>query len=147
MPGKKMLEDLNIAIDGVSGCGKSSTAKHIAKILELKYLDTGAMYRAVTFSFLENAVNLSNEKSVREALKRIDITVKYSEEKERFETYLNGRNVEDEIRQSHIADNVSYVSSIPEVRKFLVEQQQSIARKGGVIMDGRDIGTKVMARR
>lgn len=135
---------INIAIDGLSGCGKSSTAKSVAKKLGLIYLDTGAMYRAVTLYFQKNNIDLNNSDEINNSLPKIHIEIRYSQQLDSFETYLNGINVESEIRSSEVAAQVSQVSAVALVREYLVRQQQEIAQLGGVIMDGRDIGTVVM---
>lgn len=137
------MRKIIIAIDGYSACGKSTTAKKVAAKLGYGYIDTGAMYRSVTLYFHENYVNLTNPKAIREALDNIQIQFIYNPKTERNETFLNGLNVEDEIRKMYISEKVSEVSVIPEVRKTMVALQQKLARKKGFVMDGRDIGTAV----
>lgn len=137
------MKKIVIAIDGYSACGKSSTAKRVASKLNYAYIDTGAMYRAVTYYFLENYVNLTNPKSVEEALKKIHIEFHHNSRINENETYLNGLNVEDEIRQMPVSDKVSEVSALPAVRHCMVDLQRKMGRKKGVVMDGRDIGTAV----
>lgn len=133
-----------IAIDGFSACGKSTTAKEVARILNYSYIDSGAMYRAVTLYFQRYHISLSNPKEVQKALQNIDITFNPNANKDGIsDTYLNGLNVEDEIRKMYISENVSQVSAIKEVRTALVDQQRKLGRKKGVVMDGRDIGTVV----
>jgi CMP/dCMP kinase len=136
------LRKIVIAIDGYSACGKSTTAKQVASILGYRYIDTGAMYRAVTLFFLDHHVALTNPKEVDRALQQIQITFKVNS-KNSSETYLNGLNVERQIRAMRVSENVSQVSTIKAVRQALVEQQRRMAREKGVVMDGRDIGTVV----
>lgn len=137
------MKKIIIAIDGHSACGKSTTAKHVAAALGYAYIDTGAMYRAVTLYFHEHYVNLSNPKSVDEALKNIHISFVFNEKTQRSDTYLNGLNVENEIRKMYISEKVSEVSALAAVRHSMVAQQQKMGRKKGIVMDGRDIGTRV----
>jgi cytidylate kinase len=137
------MKDLVIAIDGNSGCGKSSTAKVLAQKLKYIYIDSGAMYRAVTLFFIKHGIDLQNERDVEEALKQIDISFKYNIETGKSETYLNRKNVENEIRQMEVSNLVSPVSEISQVRRKLVEQQRRLSEGKGVVMDGRDIGTVV----
>ncbi|RRB06380.1 (d)CMP kinase [Larkinella rosea] len=132
-----------IAIDGFSSCGKSTTAKQVAARMGYAYIDTGAMYRSVTLYFLENHIALTNPKAVLDALPHIHITFNFNPKTGRNETCLNGLNVEEEIRKMYISNIVSEVSAIPEVRYAMVAQQQKLGRRRGVVMDGRDIGTKV----
>ena len=136
------LKKLVIAIDGYSACGKSTTAKQVASVLGYRYIDTGAMYRAVTLYFLDHHVALTNPREVSRALQQIQITSKVNS-KNVSETFLNGLNVEKEIRKMRISENVSQVSTLKEVRDALVEQQRRMARDKTVVMDGRDIGTVV----
>jgi cytidylate kinase len=137
------MKKIIIAIDGNSGCGKSSTAKAIAKELQYIYIDTGAMYRAVTYFFLKNDIDLSNERDVANALEQIDISFEYNMSTGKNETYLNGKNVEYQIRQMNVSNMVSPVSEISAVRRKLVDQQRRMGQQKGVVMDGRDIGTVV----
>ena len=131
-----------IAVDGYSACGKSTTARAVAGILGYRYIDTGAMYRAVTLYFLEHHISLTNPREVARALDQIHITFKVNK-KNVSEAYLNGLNVEKEIRKMRISDNVSQVSTIKDVRVAMVEQQRRMGKERGVVMDGRDIGTVV----
>ncbi|MFW5761139.1 MAG: (d)CMP kinase [Cyclobacteriaceae bacterium] len=132
-----------IAIDGHSGCGKSTTAKAVAARLGFKYLDSGAMYRAVTLYFLRHNVNISDDLEVTQALNNIKLDFIYSDFKQRYETILNGDNVEDNIRKSEISDKVSEISALPPVRFALIDKQRQLAKEGSIVMDGRDIGTTV----
>ena len=136
------LRKIVIAIDGYSACGKSTTAKRVASILGYRYIDTGAMYRAVTLYFLEHHISLTNPKEVSKALQQVQVVFKVNS-KNISETYLNGLNVEHDIRKMRISENVSQVSTLKDVRRALVEQQRRMAKEKGVVMDGRDIGTVV----
>ncbi|WP_130273948.1 (d)CMP kinase [Cecembia calidifontis] len=137
------MQKIVIAIDGYSGCGKSSTAKAVAKILGYTYIDSGAMYRAATLYFLKHQIDLSDKAAVNKALKHIQISFQTDKASGQQETYLNGENVEQQIRSMEVSDFVSEVSKIKEVRKELVSQQQQLGKAKGVVMDGRDIGTVV----
>lgn len=137
------MKKIIIAIDGNSGCGKSSTAKAIARELQYIYIDTGAMYRAVTLFFIEHGVDLKNDTDVTQALQQIDISFEFNRNTGRNETYLNGMNVEHDIRQMEVSNLVSPVSEISRVRRKLVDQQRRLGQQKGVVMDGRDIGTVV----
>ncbi|MEM6321930.1 MAG: (d)CMP kinase [Bacteroidota bacterium] len=130
-----------IAIDGFSACGKSTLAKDLGKILGYAYIDTGAMYRAVTLYFLENQVELKDEKEVATALGQIQIEFVNRDGQNR--TFLNGKDVEEEIREMYVSQSVSPVAAVSAVRRALVAQQQQMGKKKGVILDGRDIGTVV----
>jgi CMP/dCMP kinase len=136
------LKKIVIAIDGYSACGKSTTAKQVASVLGYRYIDTGAMYRAVTLYFLDHHVALTNPKEVSKALNEIQIAFKVNS-KNISETFLNGLNVEQAIRKMRVSQNVSQVSAIKAVRFSLVDQQRKLAKEKGVVMDGRDIGTVV----
>jgi CMP/dCMP kinase len=136
------LRKIVIAIDGYSACGKSTTAKHVASILGYRYIDTGAMYRAVTLHFLDHHVSLTNPKEISKALQQINVSFKVNS-KNISETYLNGLNVENDIRKMRISEHVSNVSAIKEVRTAMVEQQRRLGKEKAVVMDGRDIGTVV----
>lgn len=136
------LRKIVIAIDGYSACGKSTTAKEVAQILGYRYIDSGAMYRAVTLYFLDHHVALSNPKEVAKALSNIRITF-HVNKRGVTETYLNGLNVEKDIRKMRISENVSPVSTIKAVRDAMVEQQRKLGKEKGIVMDGRDIGTVV----
>jgi len=137
------MKKIVIAIDGYSACGKSSTAKAVALNLGYAYLDSGAMYRAVTLYFHEHFVNLENPVSIRKALENIHINFIYNPKTGKNETFLNGLNVEEEIRKMYISDKVSEVSTIADVRYTLVTIQKKLGKAKGVVMDGRDIGTTV----
>ncbi|MDA8886297.1 (d)CMP kinase [Bacteroidia bacterium] len=132
-----------IAIDGHSSCGKGTLAKNLAKELGYLFIDSGAMYRAVTLYLLRNNIPLEEVAEDPALLGNIKITFVYDAEKSFYETYLNGENVEKEIRSMEVSRRVSPVSAIRTVRLFLVAQQQNIGANRGVVMDGRDIGTVV----
>jgi cytidylate kinase len=135
------MNKINIAIDGYSACGKSSTAKAVAKALHYIYIDSGAMYRVVTYYFLKNDINIENSDSVIAALR--DIHIHFESNDKGWTTYLNNENVEDKIRTLEVSEAVSPVSAISPVRNKLVTLQQSLGENKGVVMDGRDIGTVV----
>lgn len=140
------MPDITIAIDGYSSTGKSTIAKQLAKYLGYVYVDTGAMYRAVTFYAMQNGFIDENDFRVNdfvEKLHDIDISFKFNKDLGFAEVYLNGENVEKEIRTLKVSSFVSKVSAIPEVRYQLVKQQQQMGKDKGVVMDGRDIGTVV----
>ena len=136
-----------IAVDGYSSCGKSTFAKAIAKRLGYAYIDSGAMYRATTLYGLQNGIfdanGILNVPKLTEALPLINITFRFNGEKQRNETFLNGVCVEDEIRTIVVADKVSRVAEIGEVREQMVRLQQQMGKEKGIVMDGRDIGTVV----
>jgi cytidylate kinase len=136
-----MNKNIVIAIDGYSSCGKSTLAKALAKKLNFIYIDSGAMYRAVTLYFLRNNIDLENSKLVKEALNNIHIDFQTINNQTLI--MLNGEDVSKEIRQMHIAEKVSTISAIKEVRFEMVRQQQRMGKSGSIVMDGRDIGTVV----
>ncbi len=137
-----MLKKIIIAIDGFSSCGKSTVARQLASELGYIYIDSGAMYRAVTYYFLKNKVDIHNEAAVEEALHHIHITFHLNEAKQP-EVYLNDENIEKQIRTMEVSSYVSPVSTIKAVRQAMVKQQQKMGDKKGIVMDGRDIGTTV----
>jgi len=141
-----MSKKIIIAIDGWSSCGKSTLAKELAKELGYLYVDSGAMYRAITLYFLRNHVDWTDKNEVKNALDEISLEFIYNEKSQQSEMHLNGENVEYVIRDLVVAEKVSDVAAIKEVRKFAVEQQQLMGKKKGVIMDGRDIGTVVFPK-
>jgi cytidylate kinase len=140
------VQKIIIAVDGFSGCGKSTTAKSVASALGYSYIDSGAMYRAVTLYFDQNYINLTDTKKILKALDNIHITFEFNSKIGGSETFLNGLNVEEEIRTMYISERVSAVSAIPEVRHAMVHLQQKLGKKGGIVMDGRDIGTTVFPK-
>lgn len=131
------MKEIIIALDGYSGTGKSSTAKQVANRLGYTYIDSGAMYRAVTLHFINGDVDIANIDQVKGALKSCNITFVDNQ------THLNGENVEGKIRSLEVSNKVSQVSAISEVRQKLVEQQRQMSVHKRVVMDGRDIGTVV----
>ncbi|GAA4326863.1 (d)CMP kinase [Christiangramia aestuarii] len=141
-----MEKKITIAIDGHSSTGKSTVAKRLAKELGYVYVDTGAMYRAVTL-YMMRKVFVSKDNFNKEAILRhlpfVDLEFKLNEETGNADMYMEGENVENEIRYMEVSEQVSRVSAIPEVRKKLVEEQQEMGKEKGVVMDGRDIGTVV----
>ena len=141
-----MSKKIIIAIDGWSSCGKSTLAKELAKDLGYLYVDSGAMYRAITLYFLRNHVDWTDRSEVKKALNEISLEFVYNEKSQQSEMHLNEENVEYVIRDLVVAEKVSDVAAIKEVRKFAVEQQQVMGKKKGIIMDGRDIGTVVFPK-
>ena len=134
------MKTIVIAIDGYSGTGKSSTAKQVAARLGYTYIDSGAMYRAVTYFFLQEGLDFSDDNQVNNALENCDISF------DGPSIFLNGENVDLQIRTMEVNQNVSQVSAISEVRRKLVEQQRRMGEEKGVVMDGRDIGTIVFPK-
>ena len=141
------MKKIIIAIDGFSSCGKSTMAKMLAKEVGYIYVDTGAMYRAVTLFAMRNGMIAPNGEVNRDELKQkmqtLHVEFKLNEQTGRAETYLNGENVENEIRGMEVSSHVSAIAAIDFVRTALVEQQQRMGRDKGIVMDGRDIGTVV----
>lgn len=133
----------SIAIDGPAGAGKSTIAKAVARELGYVYIDTGAMYRAVGLFCLDEAIALTDEARVSEAVRDIDITIAYDEEGTQ-QVFLNGANVSTRIRTQQVGDAASTVSQYPAVREKMVKLQQSLAEHTSVVMDGRDIASKVL---
>lgn len=140
------MKKIIITIDGWSSCGKSTLAKQLARALHYVYIDSGAMYRAITLYFLRNMVDWTKDKQVQEALKNIELDFRPNEKNKETEIYLNGENVEYLIRDLIIAEKVSEVATIKAVRTFAVEQQRKMGEKKGLVMDGRDIGTVVFPK-
>lgn len=137
------MKKIIITIDGWSSCGKSTLAKQLAKNLGYIYVDSGAMYRAITLYFLRNHIDWTDTAAVKHALKEISLEFQYNGKSEQSEIYLNGENVEYVIRDLVVAEKVSDVAAIKEVRKYAVAQQQKMGKRRGIVMDGRDIGTVV----
>lgn len=142
----RMAKNIIITIDGWSSCGKSTLAKQLANVLGYVYIDSGAMYRAITLYFLRNHVDWMNVKEVKEALANVHLHFEYNAKSEQSEIFLNDENVEYVIRDLIVAEKVSDVASIAEVRKFAVAQQQKMGEKRSIVMDGRDIGTTVFPK-
>lgn len=147
MPSHLAENKITIAIDGYSATGKSTLAKGLAKKLNCIYIDSGAMYRAIALYALRNGPIDENKnihiQAIINALKNIEIQFVFNNKTFSSETYLNGENVEREIRTPLVSDVVSKISSIKEVRRFLVEKQREYGKNKGIVMDGRDIGTHV----
>jgi cytidylate kinase len=137
------MKNIVITIDGGSSCGKSTLAKQLAKELGYVYIDSGAMYRAITLYFLRHHIDWTDTNEVKEALKNINLEFHCNEKSGQSEIFLNGENVEYVIRDLVIAEKVSEVATIKEVRTFAVAEQQKMGRKKAIVMDGRDIGTTV----
>lgn len=137
----RMKNNIVIAIDGFSSCGKSTVAKALAKKLGFIYIDSGAMYRAVTLYFLRNNIDLNNTEAVNNALRNIHLN--FQTRGSQTIITLNDEDVSEEIRQMPVAEKVSTVSAIKAVRTEMVKQQQRMGRSGNIVMDGRDIGTVV----
>lgn len=141
------MKKITIAIDGFSSCGKSTMAKDLAKEIGYIYVDTGAMYRAVTLYALRNGLFDSDgtirARELEERMPRINISFKFNQQTGRPDTYLNNEPVEQEIRSLKVSNHVSPIAALPFVRKALVARQQQMGREKGIVMDGRDIGTTV----
>ena len=130
-----------IAIDGPAASGKSTSAKLLAKELGYLYLDTGAMYRCIAFSILENKIDISNQNSITKFLKNFEIDLKKTNNNLSF--FVNGKNVTNKIRKSDVSQKVSEVSAIPIIREYMVRIQRSFTKNNSCVMEGRDIGTVV----
>jgi len=140
------MKKIIIAIDGHSSCGKSTMAKDLAKKIGYRYIDTGAMYRAITLYCLQNGLfrgEMIDTEGLKKAITNIKIDFQFNPETGKSDTCLNGQNVEKEIRTMEVADKVSIVSTIGFVRHAMVVQQQEMGKEKGIVMDGRDIGTVV----
>ncbi len=135
------MNKIIVAIDGYSSCGKSTLAKALAKQLGYAYVDSGAMYRAVTLYLLRHGISPENPAAVAEALDHI--VIHFERHAGGNRTFLNGEDVEEAIRDMSVSDWVSPVAAIPSVRRAMVKQQQAMGRRRGIVMDGRDIGTVV----
>ena len=136
------MKKIQVAIDGPASAGKSTVAKIVAKKLHFIYCDTGAMYRSVTFAALKNHIKLDDDQALKELLKTIEIRFVPAEPEQRV--FVNDEEVTQAIRTPEITNNVSLVSAQPSVRAELTKRQQEIAEAGGIVMDGRDIGTTVL---
>ncbi len=136
-----MIKDIIIAIDGHSGCGKSTTSRLLAKNLNFKYLDSGAMYRAVTLYFVNIGVSQNDTKKIKDELNNIIIDFKYVEDNQHI--FLNDQDIENEIRSDEISNQVSLFSSNSSIRKFLVNKQKTFGINKNIVVEGRDITTVV----
>ncbi|MBO9155034.1 (d)CMP kinase [Chitinophaga sp. GCM10012297] len=137
------MKKIIITIDGYSSCGKSTLAKQLAKKLNYLYIDSGAMYRAITLYFIQHTVNWQEAADVKLALQNIHLEFVHNQISGQSDMYLNDENVEQLIREMLVAEKVSEVAAIREVREFAVAQQQKMGKEKGIVMDGRDIGTVV----
>lgn len=141
------MRQITIAVDGFSSCGKSTLARELAKALNYIFIDSGAMYRAVALYFLKNQIPYNGPDSslqlIEDTLEKINIDFVYNPETGTQQTLLNGENVEGEIRKMYVADQASKISMVSAVRRHLVKKQQDKGKSGGIVMDGRDIGTVV----
>ena len=137
------MKKINIAIDGYSSCGKGTLAKQLAKQLGYKFIDSGAMYRAVTWYLLEHNIPVEDETEVAVVLPKIDIDFEINPSSGRSDVLVNGLNIEPQIRTMRVAEAVSQVAKLSSVRRYLVELQKQMGIAKGVVMDGRDIGTVV----
>jgi cytidylate kinase len=137
------MKKIIITVDGWSSCGKSTMARQLAKELNYVFIDSGAMYRAITLYFINNEINLSNSIDIENALQKISLKFALNPENGNNEIWLNEENVEFLIRDMRIAERVSEVAALKSVREFAVAQQQLIGANKGIVMDGRDIGTAV----
>ncbi len=137
------MNPIIVTIDGYSSCGKSTLARALAKELHYIFIDSGAMYRAITLYFLTNGISFTDKDTIADALQHIHLSFQRNQNTADNEVFLNGENVSSAIREMVISDNVSEVSAIKEVREFAVAQQQKMGLHKGLVMDGRDIGTTV----
>ena len=137
------MKKIIITLDGYSSCGKSTLAKQMAAHLNYVFIDSGAMYRAITLYFIRHRIDVTNSDAVIEALTHIHLAFKLNEQTGRADMFLNNENVEEEIRGLEVSNNVSQVAALEPVRIFSVAQQQLMGAQKGIVMDGRDIGTAV----
>lgn len=138
-----VMKSIIITIDGYSSCGKSTLARQLADKLGYRFIDSGAMYRAITLYFLRNHIDWNDTKKIKAALNNINLSFVYNPITRKSEMYLNDENVEDFIRDMLVSENVSSVAANEQVRSFAVEQQKKMGANKGIVMDGRDIGTTV----
>ena len=137
------MKKIIITIDGYSSCGKSTLARELAEELGYVFIDSGAMYRAITLYFLRNHINWTESEEVQKALNKINLHFSFNSDTARYDMFLNNENVEYLIRDMVIAEKVSDISALKEVREFAVAAQRKIGNDKGIVMDGRDIGTTV----
>jgi cytidylate kinase len=137
------MQPIIITLDGYSSCGKSTLARALAQELNYVFIDSGAMYRAITLYFLRNHIDWTNQQAVVDALAEINLQFHYNPNTGSSDMYLNDENVEALIRDMLVSERVSDIAAIKEVREFAVAQQQAMGTKKGIVMDGRDIGTTV----
>ena len=136
------MNKIIIAIDGYSACGKSTTARAVAAKLAYTYVDSGAMYRAVTYHLMQNNISLTDAGEISEALANVEVSFKIDDDRNPI-TYLNGHRVEEQIRKMEVSENVSLVAANSEVRRAMVRIQHRLGENKEIVMDGRDIGTVV----
>jgi cytidylate kinase len=137
------MKKIIIAIDGFSSCGKSTLAKQLANKLQYVFVDTGAMYRAITLYFLKHAVDVENDDEINKALSQIKVGFVFVASTNKSHVTLNGIDVEQQVRGMEVSNYVSIVAALHQVRTFAVAQQQEMGKEKGIVMDGRDIGTTV----
>lgn len=137
------MKKIIIAIDGFSSCGKSTMARQLAAELDYVFIDSGAMYRAITLYFLKEQTDLSDSLAIQGSLKQVELHFENNPETKQSEMYLNGKNIAREIRSMEVATKVSEVAAIATVRNFAVAAQQAMGKSKAIVMDGRDIGTTV----
>lgn len=137
------MQPIIITLDGYSSCGKSTLARALAQELNYVFIDSGAMYRAITLYFLRNHIDWTNQQAVVDALQEINLQFHYNPNTGSSDMYLNDENVEALIRDMLVSERVSDIAAIKEVREFAVAQQQEMGKRKGIVMDGRDIGTTV----
>ena len=137
------MNPIIITLDGFSSCGKSTLARQLANELNYVFIDSGAMYRAITLYFIRQQVDRSSAAAIHEALSEISLDFRYNAHSRESDIYLNDENVAAQIRDMLVSENVSEVATLKEVREFAVAQQQKMGEKKGLVMDGRDIGTTV----
>jgi cytidylate kinase len=140
------MKKIIITIDGYSSCGKSTLAKALAAQLNFVFIDSGAMYRAITLYFLRNHIDWNNPSEVKNAIENITLEFSYNKENGSCEMFLNDENVEWLIRDMLVAENVSEVAAVKEVREFAIAEQRKMGKGKGIVMDGRDIGSTVFPK-
>jgi cytidylate kinase len=139
-----MMGKIRIAIDGPAGSGKSTVAKKVAEALNYVYVDTGAMYRAVTLAALRKGISMDNREALTKVAEHIHLEFRPVDGGQGYYLYSDGEDVHEEIRSLQVTDNVSFVAAVPEVRHSMVQFQKALTSEGSVVMEGRDIGTVVM---
>lgn len=140
------MKNIIITVDGYSSCGKSTLARALAQELNYIFIDSGAMYRAITLYFLNNQIDIFDDHELEKALRNINLKFQYDPVSGSSHIHLNGVNVENEIRKMNVSNAVSKVAALEKVREFAVEMQRKMGRSKGIVMDGRDIGTTVFPK-
>ncbi|MCU7695359.1 (d)CMP kinase [Haoranjiania flava] len=140
------MKNIIITVDGYSSCGKSTLARALAQELNYIFIDSGAMYRAITLYFLNNQIDIFDDHELEKALRNINLKFQYDPVSGSSHIHLNGVNVENEIRKMNVSNAVSKVAALEKVRDFAVEMQRKMGRSKGIVMDGRDIGTTVFPK-